>query len=59
MCVCVCVHRAAFYKLAIPAEDTSVLPYIKDLLTTQGRMKFLRYMLLVLHPCTPGTDNML
>jgi hypothetical protein len=35
--------RAAFFRLAIAAEDTSVLPAVLEMLTTQGRMKFLRY----------------
>jgi hypothetical protein len=34
--------RAAFFRLAIAAEDTSVLPAVLEMLTTQGRMKFLR-----------------
>eukprot|EP00798_Chlamydomonas_sp_ICE-L_P016616 gene16616-22859_t len=34
--------RCAFYRLAIPAEDEEVLPHAIDLVTKQGRMKFLR-----------------
>ena len=34
--------RAAWYRLAISAEDPDVLPHVADLLRTQGRMKYLR-----------------
>jgi len=37
-------YRSAYFKLAIAAEDESVLPHVLDMLATQGRMKYLRYV---------------
>jgi leukotriene-A4 hydrolase len=36
------MDRAAWFRLAISAEDLDVLPHVVDLLRTQGRMKYLR-----------------
>eukprot|EP00983_Pelagomonas_calceolata_P127449 1161404-Pelagomonas_calceolata.AAC.1 len=35
--------RSAFFKLALAAEDQTVLPHVLDMLATQGRMKYLSY----------------
>ena len=35
-------RRAAWYRLAISAEDASVLPHAVEMLRAQGRMKYLR-----------------
>jgi len=46
--------RAAFYKLAIAAEDPAVLPHAADLLKSQGRMKFLRPLYRALYKSKMG-----
>lgn len=37
-----CEIRCAWYKLAIDAGDESVYPGVVDMLSSQGRMKYLR-----------------
>lgn len=39
----ICLHRFALFKLAIAAEDESVLPAALEMLRSQGRMKYLRW----------------
>jgi leukotriene-A4 hydrolase len=48
--------RAAWYKLAISAEEPSVLPQVADLLKTQGRMKYLRPLYRALFRSNMGRD---
>lgn len=36
------IRREAWYKLCISAEDEAILPLAVDLLSSQGRMKYLR-----------------
>ncbi|GAX73644.1 hypothetical protein CEUSTIGMA_g1095.t1 [Chlamydomonas eustigma] len=51
-----CEIRAAWYKLAISAEETSVLPQVSELLKTQGRMKYLRPLFRALFRSKMGKD---
>lgn len=46
--------RAAWYKLAIAAEDSAILPLVTDFLKSQGRMKYLRPLYRALYKSKTG-----
>jgi len=48
--------RSAFFKLALAAEDQTVLPHVLDMLATQGRMKYLRPLFRALFKSKMGKD---
>ena len=48
--------RAAWYRLAISAEDPSVLPHVVEMLRSQGRMKYLRPLYRALYRSKMGRE---